>query len=255
MGLTVAAAQSASVPGDVARNVAHHLQFAALAAERGVQLLVFPELSLIGYELSIARTHVLRPDSPELLPLLTVAKQAQMTIVAGAPLRNDNGQLEITALILKSDGSVTTYAKEHVHESEQHVFSSGSGGALLRVEDANVGLAICADATHPEHAAKAAAAGADVYAVGAMIDDNGYPRKSRLLREYASQHRMAVLMANYSGVTGGEVSAGKSALWSDKGDLVAECTGTDEALVIGTRRDGKWTGAVLPVRQSVRPTR
>ena len=44
--LRIAAAQSPSVPGDVARNVLIHLAFVRVAASEGVQVLLFPELSL-----------------------------------------------------------------------------------------------------------------------------------------------------------------------------------------------------------------
>lgn len=245
MSLIIAAAQSTSVPGDISRNVAHHLRFGTLAAERGAQLLVFPELSLTGYELTIARANAVRPDSSDLNPLRKLATDAHMTVVVGAPLPNDNGELHIAALAIHPDGSVLTYTKEHVHQSEAAVFTSGPGGPALIVEDATVALAICADATHPQHAAGAAARGAHVYAVGVMIDEIGYPRKVSLLSNYALEHRMAVLMANYSGVTGGEVSAGKSALWSEDGQLVAASTGTEEALVVGMKQNGVWNGIVL----------
>jgi predicted amidohydrolase len=244
MSVIIAAAQSTSVPGDISRNVAHHLQFGTIAAACGAQLLLFPELSLTGYELTIARSHTVRPDSPELDPLRRLAADAHMTVVAGAPMLNDIDQLHITAFIFRPDGSVLTYTKEHVHQSEEHVFTSGPGGPTLLVEDATVALAICADATHPQHAAKAAARGANVYAVGVMIDENGYARKVALLRNYAVEHRMAVLLANYSGATGGEVSAGKSAIWSEDGQLVAASTGTEEALIVGMKRNGVWNGIV-----------
>ena len=247
MSLTIAAAQSMSVPGDVSRNVARHLRFGAIAAERGAQLLIFPELSLTGYELTIARANVVRPDSSDLDPLRRLATDAQMMLVAGAPVLNDEEQLHIAALAIRPDGSVLTYTKEHVHESEEHVFTFGAGGPMLRVDDATVALAICADATHPQHAAKAAARGANVYAVGAMIDENGYDRKVALLKNYALEHRMAVLLANYSGVTGGEQSAGKSAIWSEDGQLIASCAGTEEGLVVGVRENGAWSGVVLPL--------
>ena len=48
--LTLAAAQTISIPGDVAANIQRHLAMMRAAAEQGVQLLVFPELSLTGYE-------------------------------------------------------------------------------------------------------------------------------------------------------------------------------------------------------------
>jgi predicted amidohydrolase len=247
MSLIIAAAQSASVPGDIPGNVAHQLRIATIAAEHGVQLLVFPELSLIGYELSLARSNPICPDSPALEPLRQVAEQAHMIVVAGAPLPGGDGQLHIAALAIHPDGSVLTYTKEHVHVSEEHVFTSGPGGPSLRIEDATVALAICRDASIPRHAAKAAAGGANVYAAGVMIDEEGYQRKVLLLQAYAQQHKMAVLMANYSGATGGSLSAGKSAIWSEDGQIVAASTGIEEALVIGRKQDGKWSGMVVPL--------
>ena len=247
MSLVIAAAQSASVPGEVSQNVARHLRLGALAAGRGAHLLVFPELSLTGYELAIARSHTLRPDSPELNPLRRLAADARMTVVAGAPMGNDKDQLHITAFVFRPDGSVLTYTKEHVHQSEENVFTSGPGGPTLLVGEATVALAICADAAQPRHAARAAARGANVYAVGAMIDEAGYARKSALLKNYAVEHRMAVLLANYSGATGGEVSAGKSAIWSEDGELIVASAGTEESLVVATKQSGVWDGIVSPL--------
>ena len=168
-----------------------------------------------------------------------------MTVVVGAPVMND-GALHIAALTLLPDGSVSVYTKVHVHESELGVFTPGPGGSMLQVGDAAVALAICADASHPGHAASAAERGANVYAAGVMIDEAGYARKTALLETYAREHKMAVLMANYSGVTGGEIPAGRSAIWSESGALVAACAGAEEALVVGTKRGGVWSGIVLP---------
>jgi predicted amidohydrolase len=176
-----------------------------------------------------------------------LAAHAHMTVVVGAPMLNDKDELHIAAFAIHPGGTVLTYTKQHVHQSEEEVFTSGPGGPALLVEDATVALAICADATHPQHAASAAARGANVYAVGVMITEGGYARKVTLLRNYALEHSMAVLMANYSGATGGEVSAGKSALWSEDGQLVAASTGTEEALVVGMRQNGSWNGIVSPL--------
>jgi predicted amidohydrolase len=170
-----------------------------------------------------------------------------MTVVVGAPMLNDKDQLHIAAFAIRPDGTMSIYTKQYVHQSEEEVFTSGPGGPALLVENATVALAICADATHPQHAASAAARGANVYAVGVMITEEGYARKVALLRNYALEHRMAVLMANYSGATGGEVSAGKSALWSEDGQLVAATIGTEEALVVGMKQNGCWNGIVSPL--------
>ncbi|MBI2687156.1 MAG: carbon-nitrogen hydrolase family protein [Acidobacteria bacterium] len=247
MDLTIAAAQSASIPGNVPRNVSHHFRFAEIAADRGVQLLVFPELSLIGYELDIASSNIVRPESSDFDPLRELAAQADMTVVAGAPVLGDGGRLHIASLIFRPDRTVAVYTKEHVHESEAGVFAPGPGAMPFPVNDASVALAICADATHPQHAAKAATAGANVYAVGVMITADAYARKAGLLQNYAQHHRMAVLMANYSGVTGGCVPAGRSSIWSEDGRLLVASTGAGEELIIGRRRRTRWEGAVVPL--------
>jgi predicted amidohydrolase len=87
--------------------------------------------------------------------------------------------------------------------------------------ETRVALAICADTTHPEHAARAAQKGSNVYAAGVLITSHGYAPDAVLLQGYALDHKMAVLMANYSGATGDYVSAGKSAIWPEDGRLVA----------------------------------
>jgi predicted amidohydrolase len=246
MTLTLAAAQSASLPGDVPANVARHLRMCAMAAEHGVRLLVFPELSLTGYDPAMARVNALSPDAPALYPLRRLAGTARMTVVVGAPVLNGKNELHLAALALCPDGAVLTYAKEHLHSGEEPFFVPGHGGATLPVGDATVALAICADTTHPRHAASAAERGANVYAAGVLITENGYARDTAQLMQYAREHRMAVLMANHSAPNGGWVPAGKSAIWSEDGKLVAASTGTEEALVIARRRDAIWDGMVLP---------
>ncbi len=61
--LIIAAAQSSSIAGDLAGNIARHQRFMQMAAEHGVQLLVFPELSLTGYERGLAAQLALAPEA------------------------------------------------------------------------------------------------------------------------------------------------------------------------------------------------
>jgi predicted amidohydrolase len=245
MSLTVAAAQSSSIPGDVAGNVKRHLRFATAAAEQGVHLLVFPELSLTGYEPGLARDNAVAPEDVRLEPLRRQAQSSGMTIVAGAPVANSRQELHLAALVIAPDGSVSVHTKQYLHPGEEQVFTAGTGGAILHVSGANVALAICADIGHAEHPAAAAARGANVYAAGVLITEKGYEADAALLRQYARQHRMAALMANHAAPTGGWIPAGKSALWADRGELVAASVGREEALIIGTRQNGTWAGEVI----------
>jgi len=245
--LVIAAAQATSIGGDIAANVAEHARWVAAAGDLGVQLLVFPELSLTGYEPAIARARTLAPEDARLDPLRNLAVQLRMAVVAGAPMASENGRCRLAALAFLPDGSVSTYSKQHLHPGEEVFFQPGGGGDLLRIGGETVALAICADASYPKHASSAASRGASVYAAGVLITEKGYAADAALLERYATEHGMTYLMANYAAPTGGWFPAGKSAIWCAGGRRVAAATGTEQALVVATRESGGWRGAVVRV--------
>ncbi len=236
---------------DVARNVQTHLAFVRAAAEQGVQLLVFPELSLTGYELQHLAAHVLDEDAAALAPLRQAARDHAVTLVVGTPAAAARaGDLpSIGAWVLHADGSTTLCRKRHLHGSETQFASAGKHDALvLPLAGISTGLAICADATHPEHVDAAARAGAALYASGAVISENGYAPEAAQLQGYAREHAMAVLLANHGGPSGGYMSAGRSAFWAPGGDEMAAAPGPGQCLVVATRNsDGHWSGRVVPL--------
>jgi predicted amidohydrolase len=69
----IAAAQVASVRGEIERNVATHVAAAQAASMHGVSVLVFGELSLTGYEPELAAQLAITADDPRLAPLATAA--------------------------------------------------------------------------------------------------------------------------------------------------------------------------------------
>ncbi|WP_247842205.1 carbon-nitrogen hydrolase family protein [Pseudomonas sp. MWU12-3103b] len=245
---TVAAAQSISIAGDLAANLARHLRFMAVAAEQGVELLVFPELSLTGYEGQIAADLAIDPQDAVLQPLRDCARELGLTAVVGMPIRDrDSSKVLIGALTLGGDGSLEVYSKQHLHSGEELFYAPGAGGSSLSIGGDTVALAVCADFSHASHTAAAANLGADLYAAGVLIGENGYDVDSAILQGYAQNHSMAVLMANHAGLTGGWQSAGRSAFWSESGTLVVAARGPGEVLVIARRDAGAWQGRVVPV--------
>ncbi|WPN27567.1 carbon-nitrogen hydrolase family protein [Pseudomonas sp. P5_109] len=246
--LTLAAAQSISIPGDLAGNIARHQRFIQVAADQGVQLLVFPELSLTGYERGLAAQLAIAPDAAVLQPLRDAAREAGVTAVVGMPIRlMDTSPVLIGALILGADGSLGVYSKQYLHPGEEEAFAPGTGGEPLTIGTDTIALAVCADFTHADHAANAALNGAGVYAAGVLITAKGYDPDTALLQGYAAVHSMMVLMANHGGATGGWESAGRSAVWSPDGSLVAAAVGTGNQMVVARRDCAGWTGKVLAV--------
>ncbi|MRW87476.1 carbon-nitrogen hydrolase family protein [Pseudoduganella sp. FT26W] len=246
--MRIAAAQTPSVAGDIAANVATHLRFIAAARAEGVQLLVFPELSLCGYELPLLRTCALTPDDARLAPLRTAAIAAGMTVIVGAPLLDDGAaQPCIASITFTPDGGSRTYRKQYLHDGEQvHVQPGAIGAHAHALHDQRYVEAICADTTRAEHARAAADAGASLYVAGVLISNGGYDADAALLRGYAGQHRMGVLMANHAAPSGGYAVAGKSAFWAPGGALLAQAPGPGDYLVIAEEDEG-WHGRTVPV--------
>ena len=159
--------------------------------------------------------------------------------------------LHIGALSFVPHAGVMTYLKEYPHHSEAIAFAPGRGGDLLDVSDQNVALAICADLTHPEHAQAAVQAGATMYAASCFLTESGYAKDADLLKRYATEYGIVVIMANYGTPMGEWSSAGRSAIWSGDGSLIACAPPTGAALVIATRSSDGWAGYVVevPVRR------
>jgi predicted amidohydrolase len=239
-----AVAQSVSLAGDVCANASRHASIAAHAADCGAHFILFPELSLVGYDPRVVSHHPLVPSDGRLEPLRSVARAKGITIVAGAPVTFGRG-CHIGAFVLSPDGDADVYTKQFLHQGEEAWFKPGTGGSLIPVAHAKVGLAVCADATHPEHAFAAIRRGATVYAVSCLITDTGYANDTARLQRYARQYGIAVLMANHGAPTGEWRPAGRSAAWSDHGDLLASTPGTGEALVLIERSRLGWRGRVV----------
>jgi predicted amidohydrolase len=230
----LAAAQSSSIRGDIEGNVAHHVKLVETAAKHGVSFIVFPELSLTGYEPDLGRELALKATDPRLNPLREVAKEKGIIIVAGAPMLSNAG-LHIAAFIYRPSGDPLVYTKHHLHKGEESFFAPGRIRPMVELEGEQVSLAICADTTHPSHAAEAARVGAGVYAAGVLITPSGIEADSAQLRGYALKHHMMVLMANHASPTGGWATAGRSAIWDEQGREVVVAPGSGEALLIASR--------------------
>jgi predicted amidohydrolase len=245
---TYAIAQIEVAAGDVEGNVQKHLRFMHQAARRGVQFLLFPELSLTGYEPALARELAMNAEDARLQPLRKFAAQNAIITVVGAPLVAGNGtDILIAALTFGADGQVRVYTKQHLHSGEEQVFTAGTGGAMLSLGSQPIALAVCADFSHATHARQAARDGAEVYAASVLISRNGYVADAQLIKGYAKEYGLVAMMANHGGATGGWQSAGRSAIWGKDGEHIAAVAGEGDCLLIATYRDGHWSAAVEPL--------
>ena len=255
--LSIAAAQTLPRPGDVDGNLVEHTRLARLAAAGGARAVVFPELSLTGYELELAAALAFGEDDPRLDPLRELARSEELALVVGAPVRID-GALAIGAFVLTPDGDTDVYTKHHlgafpasanpggtVPPAEDTVFCPGKRDPLLHVGEHTAALAICADTGRPAHAEHAAGRGAQSYLASMFVIPSDLDVEEKRLRTYAREHAMVTVLANFGGPTGGLPSAGRSAVWSETGELVVQLGPDGSGVAIATRDGAGWTGVTV----------
>lgn len=237
---TIAAAQSGSRPGDIAWNIQHHLEFIQQAASLRVELLMFPELSLTGYELPLMAELALSLDDERLQPFAHAAQQHQMGINIGLPLQDDD-DVRLSALTFLPDGTRIAYSKRNLYGQEKEIFAAGHTVPLFGYQRHQVALAICADISVEAFARDASVRGADLYATSVLVSEQGYEADCNYLARWSRDYQMAVVMANHAWPTGGYQCAGKSAFWDPTGRQVIR-GGEGEQLIIARRNGNHWQG-------------
>jgi len=216
--LSLAVAQPLCVPYDVAANAAAH---AAAVRSANARVVVFPELSLTGYELDAPAMTV---DDARLAPIVAACAETRSVALVGAPLLGDEGRSYIAILAVDGSGATVAYRKVYVHTDEAKRFTPGSGPGILEVDGWRLGLAICRDTRFPEHAADTAALGIDVYVAAVLdsVEDAAVPDERA--RRVARDHRVWVAVASFAGSTGSGYShtAGGSGIWTSDGVRIAQ---------------------------------
>ncbi|MEL7982086.1 carbon-nitrogen hydrolase family protein [Vreelandella titanicae] len=251
--VTIALAQLPVIKGAVAENLEIHLAYIQHAAERGADLVVFPELSLTGYELELLEQLALPKDSEVFGTLSTAAVAHNIVVIAGCPLVSEGKKPQIGAVICFPNGERAFYAKQYLHEGEAVYCSTGNESYLFTVNGTRIALAICADFANPSHSETAAAQQAEVYIASALISEAGYEVDAQLLASMAKRHQFPVLLANHISNTGGWQTCGKSGAWKVDGELAIAADGTEASIVICAINGGALGASLvtnLPIENS-----
>jgi predicted amidohydrolase len=217
--LTVAAAQPRCEAGDVRTNALAHAEAIRSA---GARLVLFPELSLTGYELDAEPVAL---DDPALVPIAEACRAAGSVALVGAPVEQA-GRSFIAALRVDPEGPAVAYRKSHPGGDELYRFSAGDGATTIDVDGWRVGLGICKDTGVAAHTACTAALGVDLYAAGLVHAREELDEQDARGVRIAAACRSYVVFASFAGPTGGgyDVTAGESTIWSPDGTVLARAS-------------------------------
>lgn len=229
--MKLCAVQLASLKGDLPGNLQRHLVCIEQAAALGAELVVFPELSLTGYEPSVARQAALPVTSARLDPLQAACDRLGITVAVGLPLPTPDG-IRIGMPIFCPEAPRQAYAKQRLHDDELPYFTPGDQALLLEVGEHRVAPAICYESMFMAHAAVARERGADLYLVSVAKTAKGIREGYAHYPDVARELGMPVLMANCVGPADTFIGAGGSAAWDSQGHLLASLDDHSEGLIV-----------------------
>jgi predicted amidohydrolase len=217
MALRISVAQPRCVPGDVATNVVAHAEAIQKAESRVV---VFPELSLTGYDLAAppVELHTVR-----IADLVVVCRETGSVALVGAPVREESGASFIATVAVTAGGAEVVYRKVNLGGREPMMFTSGTEPGVIDVDGWRIGLGICRDTGVVDHVEEISALGVDLYVAGLVHAPDELPVQDARGVHIAVRANVPVAFASAAGAAGPEYSetAGHSTIWSADGTRLA----------------------------------
>jgi len=228
--LIIAVAQPFTVSHDVAGNAQRH---AALIGQSGAHVVVFPEMSLTGYELSAP---AIDPADDRLKPLLDACKEHGAVALVGAPVHAPGGAASIGLLSVGALGVSVAYRKMWLSGPEARSFMPGDRPGVIKVRGWRLGLAVCKDTGVLQHASDTAELGMDIYVAGVLehqADEDVQPVRAQGV---AAAHGVWVAVASFAGSTGEgfNSAAGGSGIWRPDGTVAARAGPRSGEVVVTT---------------------
>ena len=155
--------------GEKRGNVERSLELIAVAASRGAQLVVLPELCSTGYVFE-SRHEAFGlaeaiPDGSTVCAWAEAARSHGLYIVAGITELADQALFN-SAVVVGPEGFIGVYRKNHLWGEENLFFEPGNLGVpVFRTPIGRIACAICYDIWFPEVFRLAALQGADILCV------------------------------------------------------------------------------------------
>ncbi len=229
--MKISVAQTRPIKGYIQGNIERHIQLVNLAVDKGAEFIIFPELSLTGYEPAIAKELAINAGDSRFDVLQDTSNRNRIVIGVGVPTRNNPGVC-ISMLLLRPQRPKQLYSKMFLHPDETRFFVAGNKFEGFVRDNNGIAVAICYELSVPEHLAAAVNDGAHTYIASVAKSANGVNKATERLSGIARDCSMTVFMANSVGQADDFQCAGNSSIWNRKGELLAQLDDVNEGIIV-----------------------
>ena len=245
MRIKIGLAQIYPKLGDVAHNLGLHLDYIGRAREDGVDLLVFPELSLTGYQVQdLAPEVALRADGDDRVFAELRRASADMDIVVSFVHEDARNRFYIANAYLAGGEVVHLHHKLYLPTyamfDESRYFAQGNSARAFDTRFGRVGMLICEDFWHVSPPYLLWLDGADILILNSSSPSRGLNDGDRLMgtrwvehvnQAYGSMFTAYILHCNRVGYEDGKNFWGGSSVVDPDGEFMTHGLYFDEALI------------------------
>lgn len=233
LAMKIALYQGPGKPQRVDENLTIIQAQALAAADKGADLIIFPELFLTGYNIG-QMVHDLaeRADGPSCQKAAEIAKKANISLLYGYPEQSD-AQVYNSALLIDRNGNTrANYRKTHLFGSfEKKYFKPGDALIMVELEGVNIGILICYDVEFPEAVRALTRAGADLIAVPTALMESYCRVAEHVVPARAYESEIYVAYVNRCGSEGDLTYCGRTCLAGPDGRDILRAGVSDELLI------------------------
>ena len=240
MTVKVAIAQMNSTVGDLAGNRAKIVDLARRAFELGADIVLTPELSLVGYppeDLLLRKAFYAKTRETFAALAFDLAQFKDLHVVVGLPVMEVDGEQRFNAASVLLNGALLgTYYKHDLPNTavfdERRYFSSGEQAFVFVVKGVHFGLNICEDTWFTRAPLRARQAGAQVLLVpnGSPYHLNKQHLRYDVMRRNVCALGMSLVYANLVGGQDELIFDGDSFVMDQDGTICAQLKHFEEDL-------------------------
>lgn len=224
--MTFAIIQTNFWVGDIAGNVKKMHALTLDAKARGADIVIFPELALVGYP---PEDLLLRPTLGERVreAMAKLAEIKGIVVILGYPHIDHHGTFN-SAAILQDGSQKGFYHKQCLPNygifDEQRYFQKGLNQVLFDYKGVTIGLLICEDIWHDEPIQALKQAGADLVIVinASPFEIGKQTARKSLLTRHSSTHHLPIIYVNTVGAQDDIVFDGGSLITQSDGRVAHE---------------------------------